>query len=220
MNGGGQGLRALAIVAALALIVGAFYISDFGSLFGDKPKPLLKLDTPQAAASPADDGLDFSAPGLDGKPIDLSTFRGHPVIVDFWATWCGPCRRQIPELIALYKKYNKSRGLVVIGVSCDSIQGDGIKAVKPFVEEFEIDYPIVIADERLVDSMGVEAIPTTLFIGPDGKLVSRIVGAGHAGEISASAKELLDGVKSHGAPSRPDELSGHVVNISVWQPVR
>lgn len=218
MSGGGQGLRALAVVASLALIVSAFFNFNFSWLFGEQPKPLLKLDTPQAAASPADDGLDFSAPGLDGKPIDLSKFRGHPVIVDFWATWCGPCRKQIPELVALYKKYNKSRGLVVIGVSCDLIQGDGVKAVKPFVDEFEINYPIALADERLVDSMGVEAIPTTLFIGPDGKLVSRIVGAGHAGEISASAKELLDGVKSHGAPIRPDELNGHVVDISVINP--
>jgi len=163
-----------------------------------------------------------------GEPVALTEarFERHlgrsdlPLIVDFWATWCGPCRKQIPELIALYKKYNKSRGLVVIGVSCDLIQGDGVKAVAPFVEEFQINYPIAIADERLVDSMGVEAIPTTLFIGPDGKLVSRIVGAGHAGEISASAKQLLDGVKGNGAPSRPDELNGHVVDISTVQSIR
>ena len=133
-------------------------------------------------------GPEFSAPGLDGKSIDLSSYRGHPVIVDFWATWCGPCRKQIPELVSLYRKYNKSRGLVIIGVSCDMIQGDGAKAVAPFVEEFRINYPIAMADERLVDTMGVEAIPTTLFINRDGELVSRIVGAGHAGEISESTR--------------------------------
>ncbi len=213
MNGRQNGLRALAIVVALALIAGAFLNSNISSLFWTAPKPLLRLDTPQAAASPSDQGLEFSAPGLDGKDIDLSSYRGHPVIVDFWATWCGPCRKQIPELVALYKKYNKSRGLVIIGVSCDMIQGDGVKAVAPFVEEFQINYPIALADERLVDSMGVEAIPTTLFVGPDGKIVSKIVGAGHAGEITASAERLLGG-KGNGAPGTPNDKKGNVVNIS------
>jgi thiol-disulfide isomerase/thioredoxin len=195
----------------LALIV----VSLISLTRPEKPKPLLRLDTPQASASPADEGLNFSAPGLDGGKVELRHYRGHPVIVDFWATWCAPCRRQIPELVALYKKYNKSRGLVIIGVSCDLIQGDGVDAVAPFVEEFRINYPIAMADERLVDRMGVEAIPTTLFVGPDGKLVSRIVGAGRPGEISASAKQLLDGVKRHGSPGAPEEGGGHVVDISV-----
>ena len=204
-------LRTLAVVIALVLIAGTF----FNFWKRDEPKPLFRLDTPHASASPVQDGLEFSAPDLDGKNIDLSSYRGHPVIVDFWATWCGPCRKQIPELVALYKKYNRTRGLVIIGVSCDLIQGDGAKAVAPFVEEFQINYPIVLADERLVDSMGVEAIPTTLFVGPDGKLVSRIVGAGHAGEITKSTRRLLDGVKGPVSPSKPDDINGHVIDISV-----
>ncbi len=215
MSGRQQILRVVAIVASLGLIAAAFFNFNLSFLFGQKPQPLLKLDTPQAVSSPADEGLEFSAPGLDGRSIDLSSYRGHPVIVDFWATWCGPCRKQIPELVALYKKYNRTRGLVIIGVSCDLIQGDGAKAVAPFVEEFQINYPIALADERLVDSMGVEAIPTTLFVGPDGKLVSRIVGAGHAGEITDSARQLLDGAKAPVSPSKPDDINGHVVDISV-----
>ena len=214
MNGRQQGLRVLALVVALALIAGAFFNLDF--IPGEKPKQLLRLDTPQAVLSPVDEGLEFSAPGLDGKNIDLSSYRGHPVIVDFWATWCGPCRKQIPELVALYKKYNKSRGLVIIGVSCDMIQGDGAKAVAPFVEEFRINYPIALADERLVDSMGVEAIPTTLFVGPDGKLVSRIVGAGHAGEITEQhAGDCSTASRLPVSPRKPDDINGHVESISV-----
>jgi thiol-disulfide isomerase/thioredoxin len=210
-NGRQQALRLLAAAAAVALIAGAFF--NLNLFFREKPKELLRLETPHPPLS-QDEGLEFSAPGLDGKQIDLSHYRGHPVIVDFWATWCGPCRRQIPELVALYKKYNKSRGLVIIGVSCDLIQGDGLKAVEPFIEEFQINYPIVLADQRLVDSMGVEAIPTTLFVGPDGKIVSRIVGAGKAGEITASTRQLLDGVRNPGSPGKPEDSGGHVVNIS------
>ncbi|MGD1027507.1 TlpA disulfide reductase family protein [Candidatus Binatus soli] len=212
MTGRQQVIRSLAITIALALIVGAFF--NFNFLTREEPKPLLRLDTPQANPSPVDEGLDFSAPGLDGREIDLSHYRGHPVIVDFWATWCGPCRKQIPELVALYQKYNKSRGLVIIGVSCDLIQGDGLRAVAPFVKEFRINYPIALADGRLVDNMGVEAIPTTLFLGPDGKMVSRIVGAGRPGEISANAKLLLDGIKGHGSSSKPEQGNGHVVDIN------
>src|SRR5260370_27065956 len=114
--------RALGIVAARALIAAAY----FNYRVREAPKPLFRLDTPQAIPTPVHEGLNFSAPSLDGKKIDLSNYRGHPVIIDFWATWCGPCRRQIPELVSLYRKYNKSRGLVIIGVSCDLIQGDGV----------------------------------------------------------------------------------------------
>ena len=87
-------------------------------------------------------------------------------------------------------------------------------AVGPFVEEFQINYPIALADERLVESLGVEAIPTTFFVGADGKIVSKIVGAGHAGEITESTKQLLDGVKGPASPGKPD-INRHVVDISV-----
>ena len=208
-------LRLLAIVATLGLAVA--FIFDLHER--SKPKPLFRLDTPHSSASAdvvppsPDDALNFSARALNGPKINLSQYRGHPVIVDFWATWCAPCRRQIPELNELYKRYNKSRGLVVIGVSCDLLQGEGLAAVEPFVEEFQIAYPIALADEQLVAAMGVQAIPTTLFVGADGKLVSRIVGAGRSGEITASTRMLLDGGKQHLAPARPGEAGGHVVDL-------
>jgi thiol-disulfide isomerase/thioredoxin len=136
------------------------------------------------------------------------------VIVDFWATWCGPCRRQIPELVALYKRYNKPNGLVIIGVSCDLLQGEGLSAVAPFVEKFQINYPVALADEALVDSLGVEAIPTTLFVGPDGKIISRIVGAGRPGEITEGARLLVEGSKHQASPpTQPADSGGHVVNL-------
>jgi thiol-disulfide isomerase/thioredoxin len=201
--------RVLAIISALILIAAALF--NIG--LRPTPKPLLRFDPPHARESRTDKSLNFSARGLNGRKINLSEYRGHPVIVDFWATWCSPCRRQIPELVALYKRYNKTRGLVIIGVSCDLLQGEGLGAVEPFVEEFQINYPVALADEALVDSLGVEAIPTTLFVGPDGKIISRIVGAGRPGEISEGARLLIEGSKHPAPPGQPAEGGGHVVNL-------
>ena len=202
-------VRIVLIVSALALIS----IAIFKVEWGEKPKELLRFEPPKARQTRGDQGLNFSARGLNGRMIDFSEYRGHPVIVDFWATWCGPCRSQIPELIALYKRYNKTTGLVIIGVSCDLIQGDGMSAVSSFVEEFKINYPIALADEALTDSLGIEGLPTTLFVGPDGKIISRIVGAGRPGEISEGARLLIAGSKTHAPKGQPVDTSGHVANL-------
>ena len=151
--------------------------------------------------------LDFELQDLDGNPMRLSQFRGHPVIVDFWATWCPPCRKQIPELRDLYTRYHKSKGLEIIGVACDTIQGDNTSAIAPFIKKFRINYPILIASEPVVDSLGVEAIPTTLFVGADGKLVQKVLGAGKPGELSENALELINGAKGPGGPSHGPEDS-------------
>jgi len=151
--------------------------------------------------------LDFELQDLDGNPMRLSQFRGRPVIVDFWATWCPPCRKQIPELIDLYSRYHKSKGLQIIGVACDTIQGDGIRDIGPFVRKFKINYPVLIASAPVIDSLGIEAIPTTLFIGPDGRLVQKVMGAGRPGELSETARDLMKGGAPKGSKGSEDDNS-------------
>ncbi len=171
MSGGQQLLRALGITVALALIVAAFY--SFHFTWHEEPAPLLRLDTPQASASPADEGLDFSAPGLDGKQIDLSHYRGHPVIVDFWATWCGPCKVEIPWFMEFEQQF-KDRGFAVLGVSMDE---DGWDAVKPYIEDLKINYRVLLGDEQVSDIYGgLDSLPTTLLIDRQGKIASIHIG--------------------------------------------
>jgi len=173
---------------------------------------LLTACTASAARNVArsDDTLDFTLKDLRGRKTSLSSFRGHPVVVDFWATWCGPCRKQIPQLKKLNAKY-ESQGLVVLGVACDTVQGDGVEAVVPFVRRYEIDYPILLANERLLDTFNVEAIPTTVFISADGREVGRLTGFGTMAELEQTIRQLMQ--KGRGGKKVPKEPAGKVYEI-------
>ncbi|HEY2105317.1 MAG TPA: TlpA disulfide reductase family protein, partial [Candidatus Binataceae bacterium] len=143
-----------------------------------------------APAKPQRKLLSFTLTDLNGRRVKLSAWRGHPLVVDFWATWCPPCRKEVPELNAIYRKY-RARGLVVVGVSVDKVQGDGVKSVRPFAREFKVNYPILMADDALVEAMDLDNIPTTLFIDRKGKTVARLEGRGKSGELAQAAKTLF-----------------------------
>lgn len=111
---------------------------------------------------------------VDGKVVSSTDFKGKVVVIDFWATWCPPCREEIPGYIALQKKYGKD-GLVIIGVSLDQ---KGPAVVKPFMAKMGINYPIVMADDETAGLFGgVEAIPTTFIIDRAGMIRDRKIGA-------------------------------------------
>ncbi len=115
---------------------------------------------------------DFTLQTLDGKEITLSKLKGKVILLDFWATWCGPCRESIPHLIQLYKT-NQKDGLEVIGMNTD--RGD-IDTVRHFVKSMDIPYPIAITSQDVERSYGVTGLPTTILIDKDGKIRERIVG--------------------------------------------
>jgi cytochrome c biogenesis protein CcmG/thiol:disulfide interchange protein DsbE len=127
---------------------------------------------------------DFTLKTLNGQDLTLSQIKGKVVLLDFWATWCGPCRESIPHLIQLYKAYREN-GFEVIGMSLD--KGD-VEIVRNFARSMDIPYPIVIASEEVVRNYRVTAIPTTLFIDKEGKIRERITGFNSAISQQMTAK--------------------------------
>ena len=126
---------------------------------------------------------------LDGQLVDSAQFKGKVVVIDFWATWCVPCRSEIPGYVALQKKYGKD-GLAIVGISLDTVAP---AEVKQFVAQNHMNYPVVIGDESVTAIFGgVDAIPTTFIVDRQGNIRYRKVGAE---ETAAFEQRLLPWLK-------------------------
>lgn len=124
---------------------------------------------PTIAAAPS-----WTLKDVNGIAVRSDQFKGKVVVVDFWATWCPPCRAEIPGYVDLVKKYGKD-GLVIVGVSMDEA---GPSVVKEFNEKFGVNYSMVMGDDTVVAAFGgVEALPTTFLIDRNGQIRDRKVGA-------------------------------------------
>ena len=151
-----------------------------------------QAQAPAAAASQADADMapDFSLADVNtGKTFKLSAQRGKVVLVDFWATWCGPCRMAIPHLIELQDLY-KGKGLQVVGVSLDQ-QGPAV--VKPFYQQWKMNYIVGVDDQGNVARQygGIRSIPTAVLIGKNGKVITGFVGYRPKEEYENAIKKAL-----------------------------
>ncbi len=116
---------------------------------------------------------DFTLKDLNGKNVSLSDYAGKLVFVNFWATWCPPCRAEIPGFIRMYDKY-KDQGLEIIGISTDR---NGIDVVKRFVDANKVNYPIVMYNVEVIQKYGgITGIPTTFVVNRKGEVVNKFVG--------------------------------------------
>jgi thiol-disulfide isomerase/thioredoxin len=155
--------------------------------------------TLSARSAPPEDGINAAgnaaaAPNwelkdLDGRTVRSSDFKGKVVVLDFWATWCGPCRAEIPGLVALQKEHSPE-GLVIVGASVDE---GGASTVKQFTEKLGVNYPVVLADEKAQQAFGgIEAIPTTFIIDRAGRIVKKDFGFTDKDEFEQEIKPLLN----------------------------
>jgi thiol-disulfide isomerase/thioredoxin len=161
---------------------------------------------PLKDASKRNAAADFALRDVDGKVVRLSDFRGKVVLVDFWATWCGPCKIMIPWFIELERKH-KDKGFAVIGVSMDD---DGWDVVKPFLARMNINYRVVIGTDSVAQSYGgIEALPTAFLIDREGRIAATHVGLTSRKEFENGVEQLLgtgtahSRVPSFGRPALP-----------------
>jgi len=174
-SGGGRNPLALVVVAVVA--AGMLYI---GLHMSHRPRPHLT----QATLAP-----DFTLQSLDGKSVSLSDLRGKAVLLNFWATWCTPCKIEMPWFVELQNQYG-AQGLQIVGVAMDDASKEDIAK---FAKDMGVNYPILMGKEAVGDQYGgVPALPETFFIGRDGKIVDKILGLKGKGDIEEDIKRALD----------------------------
>ncbi len=140
---------------------------------------------------------DFSLLTLDGKKVKLSDYRGKAVLLNFWATWCPPCKVEMPWFVDLQKQYDKD-GLVVLGVAMDDSEPG---TIAKFASEMGVNYPVLLGTDKVSEAYGdVQYLPTTFFIGRNGAIVDKLTGLLDRSDIENDVKKTL--ATDAGAPLR------------------
>ena len=177
----GPGRNPLALVVAAVVVAGMLY---FGLHMARRPGGRASVRLTQSTVAP-----DFTLQSLDGKNVSLSDLRGKAVLLNFWATWCTPCKIEMPWFVELQKQYG-AEGLQIVGVAMDDASKEDIAK---FAKDMGVNYPILIGKEAVGDDYGgVPALPETFFIGRNGKIVDKIMGLKGKGEIEEDIRKALD----------------------------
>jgi thiol-disulfide isomerase/thioredoxin len=176
----------LALVVAVAALL-------FAALWSTQPRPVEQAGQPATTASPTarEVAPDFELLDMHGGKVRLSALRGQVVLVDFWATWCPPCREEVPTLVKLAQRL-EGRGLRFIALSEDDPPGQA-----PLVEEFARQVPglerhAVFGNPEIEQRFGVDSLPTLFVIDRDGRVADRLVGGRSEGELTQVVESALD----------------------------
>lgn len=140
----------------------------------------------------------FTLVDVNGKKVSLADYKGHPLVVDFWATWCGPCKVEIPWFVKLHDQY-ASQGLEILGVSADDLDKDDPaklftekQDIANFAQKMHMNYPVLIDADSIANSYGgLDALPTTFFIDRNGRIVASTVGLAPRDVIEADIQKAI-----------------------------
>jgi thiol-disulfide isomerase/thioredoxin len=191
--------RLTAITSAFVLALTAAACSKGTTPPSGSPVPAADAPVVKLLKDPAPIG-DFTMTDIDGRTVSSSDLRGKVVLVNFWATWCPPCRAEIPDLIKLQDKYRDH--LVILGVSEDELP---VESVRAFVTEQKMNYTIAMTTPELAKIFrGVAALPTTFVIDREGKLAQRHVGMLNAEDTELEA-QVLAGLNQNARIERVDD---------------
>src|SRR5215469_12756522 len=131
---------------------------------------------------------DFELTSLDGRKVKLSDYRGKAVLLNFWATWCSPCKVEMPWFVDLQKKYGNN-GLVVLGIAMDD--SDNSK-IAEFASQMGVNYPVLLGTDKVSEQYGnVQFLPTTFYIDREGRIIGKGTGLLGRGEIEANVQKAL-----------------------------
>jgi thiol-disulfide isomerase/thioredoxin len=173
------------VVITVALFVGKSFTKGSKSASGVIASVLKPADAGPANGSPAPD---FTLKTLDGKDVTLSSLKGKAVMVNFWATWCEPCKIEMPWLVELQDKYRKD-GFEIIGVAMDD---SGQKEISEFARKMKVNYTVVIGSEKVADLYGgLDGLPTNFFLDRNGKVIDSFKGLRSESDIVDNIKKAL-----------------------------
>lgn len=152
-------------IVVVAVVAGYYVLHHDGTVEAASPAPAL---SPSAASGTAPA---FTLPDLSGRGVSLADFKGKVVVLDFWATWCPPCRKEIPDFITIQNEYG-SKGVQVVGIALDELP-----KVQDFVRSNGMNYPVLMGNDAITALYGgIEGIPTTFIIDRNGKITERFEG--------------------------------------------
>lgn len=148
---------------------------------------------------------DFALKDADGKTVHLSDYKGKVVLLDFWATWCGPCKIEIPWFMEFEQQY-KAKGFAVLGVSMDE---DGWSVVKPYLQQMKMNYRVVLGNDKVGDQYGgVDSLPTTFLVDRQGRIASTHVGlSGGKDDFKNDILHLLESTRTSVHPPAGTNLA-------------